>query len=131
MERLTKRLPNGKAVIDVINLGGVNRHEAVVDRLAELEDEIENGTLVKLPCKIGDTVCKFHSENGKITGGVAAKVKKIEINRNGTFIYTTAFAKFRADNLTIGDITKPYIDTERYYICTREEAEKRLEELRG
>ena len=25
------------------------------DRLAELEDKIENGTLVELPCKVGDT----------------------------------------------------------------------------
>lgn len=25
-------------------------------RLAELEDKIENGTLVELPCKVGDTV---------------------------------------------------------------------------
>ena len=27
-----------------------------VNRLAELEDKIENGTLVELPCKVGDTV---------------------------------------------------------------------------
>ena len=26
------------------------------DRLAELEDKIEDGTLVELPCKVGDTV---------------------------------------------------------------------------
>lgn len=26
------------------------------NRLAELEDKIENGTLVELPCKVGDTV---------------------------------------------------------------------------
>lgn len=27
----------------------------VLNRLAELEDKIENGTLVELPCKVGDT----------------------------------------------------------------------------
>ena len=28
----------------------------VIERLAELEDKIESGTLVELPCKVGDTV---------------------------------------------------------------------------
>ena len=27
-----------------------------IDRLAELEDKIENGILIELPCKVGDTV---------------------------------------------------------------------------
>ena len=29
---------------------------AIKNRLAELEDKIENGTLIELPCKVGDTV---------------------------------------------------------------------------
>lgn len=28
----------------------------IIDRLAELEDKIENGTLVELPCKIGTKI---------------------------------------------------------------------------
>lgn len=28
----------------------------ILHRLAELEDKIENGTLIELPCKVGDTV---------------------------------------------------------------------------
>lgn len=28
----------------------------LLDRLAELENKIENGTLIELPCKVGDTV---------------------------------------------------------------------------
>ena len=28
----------------------------IYNRLADLEDKIENGTLVELPCKVGDTV---------------------------------------------------------------------------
>lgn len=32
------------------------------NRLAELEDKIENGTLVEFPCKVGDTVyCIYHN----------------------------------------------------------------------
>ena len=33
----------------------VNDYEKVVNRLAELEDKIENGTLKFLQCKVGDT----------------------------------------------------------------------------
>ena len=32
----------------------VNDYEKVVNRLAELENKIENGTLIELPCKVGD-----------------------------------------------------------------------------
>ena len=34
-----------------------NCFKAVINRLAELEDKIENGTLIELPCKVGD--CLF------------------------------------------------------------------------
>ena len=30
--------------------------DSLKNRLAELEDKIENGTMVELPCKVGDTV---------------------------------------------------------------------------
>lgn len=30
--------------------------EEIINRLCELEDKIENGTLIELPCKVGDTV---------------------------------------------------------------------------
>ena len=31
-------------------------HIKIANCLAELEDKIENGTLIELPCKVGDTV---------------------------------------------------------------------------
>ena len=40
----------------------VNDYEKVVNRLAELEHKIENGTLVELPCKVGDKVYKVYGE---------------------------------------------------------------------
>lgn len=36
--------------------------EDAITRLAELEDKIENGTLVEFPCKVGDKVYQF--DNG-------------------------------------------------------------------
>lgn len=34
----------------------VEEIDEIYNRLAELEDKIENGTLVELQCKVGDTV---------------------------------------------------------------------------
>jgi hypothetical protein len=31
----------------------------VFEKLCDLEDKIENGTLVDLPCKVGDTIYEF------------------------------------------------------------------------
>lgn len=97
----------------------------ILNRLAELEDKFENGTLVELPCKVGDTVCQFHNDNRGLTGIIAGKVTKIELNKNGMFIHSDIFQKFRVDSSTIGDLSKTYIDITCYYFCPQEEAEKR------
>ena len=33
-----------------------SKHTRAYERLAELEDKIENGTLIELPCKVGDII---------------------------------------------------------------------------
>lgn len=58
----------------------VARH---IDRLYDLENAIENGTLVFLPCKVGD---KFWWILNKCSGEyefVQEKVKQIQINKWG------------------------------------------------
>ena len=42
--------------INQMNGDLILENQALKDRLAELEKKIENGTLVELPCKVGDTV---------------------------------------------------------------------------
>ena len=54
-ERFTKR--NG-AEIEIKNI------QEAIRKLAELEDMIEDGTLTKLPCNVGDTV--YYIRNGLI-----------------------------------------------------------------
>ena len=45
----------------------VKDYEKVVNRLAELEDKIENGTLIELPCKVGDVVYfVYETDNDKM-----------------------------------------------------------------
>ncbi len=53
-KRITARLANGKAVVDFI-ASGAGRIKTV-DRLAELEDKITDGTLVELPSAWLDTL---------------------------------------------------------------------------
>lgn len=50
-ERLTKRLDNGLFELKDDSVLGIYQAEL---RLTELEDKIENGTLIELPCKVGD-----------------------------------------------------------------------------
>lgn len=61
-KRLTERDKNGFVEFeecekcDYCGSAGCDSFENARNRLAELEDKIENGTLVELPCKVGDTV---------------------------------------------------------------------------
>lgn len=62
-ERLTK--------IEYENVASINGRiyyeepvASAIERLAELEDMIEDGTLIELPCKIGETVYRFLGKCG-------------------------------------------------------------------
>ena len=73
------------------------------NRLNDLEDKIENGTLVELPCKVGDAVYQVDSER------IYKSTVKI-------IIYDTDGIAF--DESAIG----------QYVFLTKEEAEKALAE---
>lgn len=54
-KRLTERVGKGIAIKET----STNDNKSIwnaIERLAELEDKIENGTLIELPCKVGDKV---------------------------------------------------------------------------
>ena len=75
-------------------------------RLSELENKIEQGTLIELPCKVGDTVYQ--------TDGVRIYESKVEL-----LIYDCG--RWAFNEKAIG--TSVFL--------TREEAEKRLKELQN
>lgn len=54
----------------------------IIQRLAELEDKIENGTLVEPPCKVGDTIYEVF-KNHKQPFIQQTKVEKIIITEKG------------------------------------------------
>lgn len=90
-----------------------------VDRLAELEDALESGKIVRLPCKVGDTVY--------FVCGNVSEYKICEVEYDGIFFI------FRCFN-------QKYVDEHKWFsffderigktvFLTREEAEKKLEEV--
>lgn len=81
-------------------------------RLWDLENKIEQGTLIELPCKVGDTVYQFDN-GGEI---YELFILSITIYSNKIY-YETIGIDF--DNTAIG----------QSIFLTREEAEARLKEL--
>jgi hypothetical protein len=119
-ERLTEKAENGKPYFDGClrcdlesDCGLCSYWASGLDRLAELEDKIEQGTLIELPCKVGDTV--YNTDSIRVYQG---EIMEISLTPKH-FIFTADTVCF--DERAIG--TRVFL--------TREEAEKRLEELKG
>ena len=91
--------------------GHSESERTVLKRLWDLENKIEQGTLIELPCKVGDTV--YQTDGVRI---YELWVLSVTVNRNSLY-FTTQCIDF--DNTAIG----------KSIFLTREEAEKRLKEL--
>lgn len=117
MERLTRRSTNGTGVYATPSGEPVewenNRHN-VLQKLAEYEDLEEQGRLVKLPCKVGDTVYEIA---GATTHGYGYGWKCLTYEK--AYVHETVFNLGR-----LNDIGKTVFLTESA-------AEAKLKELRG
>lgn len=56
-ERLTQRTKLGTAVFNNVDIGDIAK------KLCDLEDKIEQGKILELPCKVGDTFYGIQGEN--------------------------------------------------------------------
>lgn len=98
------------------------------DRLGELEDKLENGTLVELPCKVGDAVydlipCISSTSQKKyrIRQSVVKSIYNNQVeNESICLIYISVNRKFAVLNKNAFGFTA---------FLTKEEAEARLKEL--
>ena len=91
----------------------------VYERLQELENKIEDGTLIELPCKVGDTVYYETFIRGESKGIIPHKVIGFVLavttqNMNG-----------------LGCTNVPIRDFGESVFLTKAEAEKKLKELKG
>ena len=102
----------------------------VLDRLGELEDKIEQGTLIELPCKVGDTIYVPWVYDDKSCVSFH-EITRIEIYKNSidlcfyvdTDIYYVWVYIYSQGRFSISELGN------RFFL-TREEAEKRLKELK-
>lgn len=121
-KRLTKRRKDGSVALDFYSN---SKDFTIVElklRLAELEDKIENGVLVELPCKVGDVMYE-------VVKGLPIQEWKIEsICFNRTYPKGVIWAERTRDLAH----WKFWIeDCGTKWFVTKTEAEKRLEELKN
>lgn len=109
--------------------------DALYSRLAKLEDKIESGQLVELPCKYGDTVYKPCVEQNRVLVG---EVARISYDKQVGFeeIFMTADCGEMDKDLpwqeqVLGFSFNPFTDWNVLVFGTYEQAEARLKELRG
>ena len=86
------------------------------NRLTELEDKIENGTLIELPCKVGDTIYWITSNNRDIIEVLVKRIAFAELDR--TILYV--------EEKGLGEYTIMFVDD---IYKTKAEAETKLKEL--
>ncbi len=110
--------------------------EKIAESLALLEDKIENGTLIELPCKVGDTVYIVEKFGGSLTeehGIVKGVVTEVEVtidkNVMGSRVYVEHPYIYSDKNPNF--IINRYIFLPTELFKTEAEAEKKLKELQG
>lgn len=89
-----------------------------LERLTELEDKIEDGTLVELPCTVGDTIYEVF-KNHKPPFIQQTKVEKIIITEKGLKLKLARNSFYETSIASLGKII----------FLTEDEARKKLEEL--
>lgn len=110
-----ERLTNSSLAKDLNDVKYKNLGDKFYIRLAELEDKIENGTLVELPCKVGDTVFIIAKQGMDIYSVEKTTIVAFWSNPTDNRVYP-----IDASGITLNEI-----------FISRAEAEKRLKELRG
>ncbi len=115
MKRLTARREDGKAIYACSLRWEAEDEQVILDRLAELEDKIENKKMIELPAPLGSELWHIEMPSYKDSNGKSwtvctykgAKVKKLKY-------------KLSLSNL--------YMVIDGHYFLTKEEAEAKLKE---
>ena len=133
MERLTVYTPDGYESINPVDLcldeySGIN-FERILDKLGKYEDFEEQGLLLRLPCKVGDTIYV----NGILGVGEAEEYKVIRVDYHSNL--ATKRSEFYIEALLVSDPRNSigFYDKEigKTVFLTQSEAEAKLKELRG
>ena len=139
MERLTRRSANGTGVYATPSGEPVkwenNRHN-VLQKLADYEDLEEQGRLIKLPCKAGDTVYVVTSPFNVFDDIEYDENTKDEVYES--YVSSTTFYKSGEQYRIYAKATNHFIgayfrecDFGKTVFLTKSVAEAKLKELRG
>lgn len=122
MERLTEKIDN---VPDGESGVWVKEHDYVsaAEKLADYEDLEEQGRLIKLPCKAGDTVYGINTDRNIVS---ALKIISVKI-----YSYAIYFDYQLIDGIYKNIVSFADADIGKTVFLTKAEAEERLKELRG
>lgn len=130
MERLTEvTIEDGVKLYDISSelcLSRTTQGEkiaAILKKLAEYEDLEEQGRLVKLPCKVGDTVYGINTDRNIVS---ALKIISVKI-----YSYAIYFNYQLIDGIYKNIVSFTDFDIGKTVFLTRSEAEAKLKELKG
>lgn len=93
-------------------------YDDLLNRLAKLEDKIENGTLIELPCKVGDTIYEVFKTH-KPPFIQQTKVEKIIITGKGLKLKLARNSVYETSIASLGNTL----------FLTEVEAEAKLQKL--
>lgn len=114
-------------------------YSELFDMASELEANscfVVRDILPKLPT-VGDSVCRFHRVDDKIeiaeTTITAIDINYLSSTRSKLTVYLQSpiagnERSFVVSRDTVEALSKPYVVIDRYYFCTKEEAELKLVE---
>lgn len=106
----------------------VKNFEKAVDRLAEYENAEEQGLLLKLPCKLGDSV--WDTDLGRPEQFIVTGFSYGDLNDYGDYIevFDKLLIHYRNSS---GSITGDFVITEigKSVFLTREEAKQKISEI--
>ena len=128
MERLTIKFPNGYLLQEPKTEDGALEYiNAIGEKLGKYEDAEEQGLLLKLPCKVGDTVYAYCSESGILPYVVDC----IVINEHITFqcsSYSNPIGDCPSECLD--EIEPDITDFGKTTFLAQAEAEQKLKEMK-
>lgn len=118
MERLTIKTEDGYERVSIRT-----KNQQLIDKLAYYEDLEEQGRLVILPCKVGDTVYGINTDRNIVS---ALKIISVKI-----YSYAIYFDYQLIDGIYKNIVSFADADIGKTVFLTKAEAEERLKELRG
>ena len=128
--------PNGTKIYDIsnklfgLNISRADKTRMILEKLAEYEDLEKQGKLVKLPCKVGDTV--WDNDCGRPCAYTITAFSFGECEEYICEPVTTKEVVFYYTNSS-GSITGSFAESEigKSVFLNKSEAEAKLKELRG